>query len=148
MAAEGVHRSIGLSRETEAALYSQDVVKAGDDVCQQCYDSGCNAAQVRPQPTPQLHPCHCCLAMFFFVSLADATRTSASSSATMSIAAAVTRQGATTKIKCINEPKHIKKPMTEFSVKWKEAHSFVCRSAAWQNVRPVERQHSSRPFWR
>ena len=48
VAAEGVHRSIQLSKETEATLYSQDVVKAGEDVCQQCYDAGCNASQVPP----------------------------------------------------------------------------------------------------
>lgn len=46
MTAGAVHRDIELSKDTEVKLYSQDVAKASDEVCQQCYDSECNAAEV------------------------------------------------------------------------------------------------------
>lgn len=44
--AGGVHRDIELSKETEVKLFSNDVSKSSEEVCQQCYDSECTAAEV------------------------------------------------------------------------------------------------------
>ena len=46
LTAGGVHRNVELSKDTEVQLYSKDVAKASDDVCQQCYDSECSATEV------------------------------------------------------------------------------------------------------
>ena len=52
LTAGGVHRNVDLSKDTEVQLYSKDVAKANDDVCQKCYDSECNVAEVSSPISP------------------------------------------------------------------------------------------------
>ncbi len=49
--AEGAHRQIEMSPETQQKLSSKDLAIASDDICNACVDMDCSSTQVCPTQT-------------------------------------------------------------------------------------------------